>query len=86
MPEQRSPLYAFHLILVATATLFCLGFAAYQFTPYSNATMTTRWGLAAFFAAAGLVAAWYLSRVLRYGLSARPSPPDGDSALERPPE
>lgn len=67
MAENGKALWAFHLLLISCAVLYCFGFAFYQVRRFGPAN-----GLGIAFAIAGVLLCVYLRSVVRYGLSGKP--------------
>jgi uncharacterized membrane protein YdjX (TVP38/TMEM64 family) len=56
----------FHRFLIATAILFCVGFAAWAFVAYRSGGGALQLGLGVVFTIAGLALAYYLKNLNRF--------------------
>lgn len=56
----------FHRLLIATAIIFCVGFAAWAFAAYRTTGAPLQLGLAIVFAIAGLALGYYLKNLRRF--------------------
>ena len=56
----------FHRFLIATAILFCLGFAAWAFVAYRSTGAALQLGLGIVFTIAGIALGYYLKNLNRF--------------------
>ena len=56
----------FHRFLIATAILFCVGFAVWAFAAYRAGGGTMQLGLGIVFAVAGIALGYYLKNLKRF--------------------